>query len=664
MADRKFKRGEKEKYSLYEKEELGKLCRKYKEDYDEKVQRHGNHATYNAKRKKHTTPLPQEGYIARAVREYYSDLKDLKHDNPVLVKAIKLGKRCYERQSQDAVEVSAPPAKSKFRQPGGGRKSVAPEVRGALYDWFIDIRGSLKARLPRSLLKAQAQFFYDEWLSQQPDEVKRQPKLIFSNKWIKGWMSEFNVSLRKPNKRFQIKQTDREERVFEYVKNVWTVRKFFLDNFSVDPPIINGDQMPLHRNESASQKTLSIKGCDTYVKENYTLSRERVTAFTQASSDPSIVVKPEFVFKGKGTRTHLSPPDGIKYHWAPKGSYRLEQMLATISNLPNRHNLFMMRNYCIYVLDDYSVHLMPEVKSALLKRGYVLIGIGGGVTGDIQINDTDIHSPLKKKYRELEQELMIAQLRSDPNKIPQPNRNDMMRMLVESFNSLNIDISARYKALWLTNKLDGSEDYLVSERIMRLVGERLKEFREELMKTPSPKNLKDLMKLITPPKGVRRKQGENTTNAALADEGDELYDCDGDEIPQPVSVDEEFGPPSDGEAPDDENEPTSSGQRDNASTVPTTEHDDDEVVHPSHRKALVELAPLCEDEDLKKDAKFVDELGALLQDSETSSKFLPHLTGIQRQYIAARRQIKKRIELEQNGAIAVDADPSDDIDLL
>ena len=122
--------------------------------------------------------------------------------------------------------------------------------------------------------------------------------------------------------------------------------------------------------------------------------------------------------------------------------------------------------------------------------------------------------------------------------------------------------------------------------------------------------------------------------------------------------------PSDGgEAPDDDNEPTSSGQRD-ASTVPTTEHDDDEVVHPSHRKSLVELATLYEYENLKKDVKFVDELGALLQDSETSGKFLPHLTGILRQYIAARRQIKKLIELEQNEAIAVNADPSDDTDLL
>ena len=174
--------------------------------------------------------------------------------------------------------------------------------------------------------------------------------------------------------------------------------------------------MPLHRNKSASQKTLNIQGCDTYLKGNYSLSRERVTAFTQASSNPSIKVFSKFVFKGKETSTHLQPPASIKFHWAPRGSYRLEQMLSTISNLPNRYNPFTMKNFGIYVLDDYSVHLMPEVKAALFKRGYILVRIGGGVTGDIQINDTDIHSPLKKKYRELEQQLVIAQLRSDPPK--------------------------------------------------------------------------------------------------------------------------------------------------------------------------------------------------------------------------------------------------------
>ena len=70
----------------------------------------------------------------------------------------------------------------------------------------------------------------------------------------------------------------------------------------------------------SSQKTLAFKGLDTYVKENYMLSRERVTVFIQTSSDSSIDLKPEFVFKEKGMRTKLNPPSGIKFQWSECGS--------------------------------------------------------------------------------------------------------------------------------------------------------------------------------------------------------------------------------------------------------------------------------------------------------------------------------------------------------
>ena len=106
----------------------------------------------------------------------------MKNDDPVMKKAVKLGKRCYENQIASQRDIKESPTKSKFQNPGGGSKVTAPEVREALYDWFIDIRGSLKARLPRSLFKAQAKFFYDNWWSQQSDEVKKQPALVFSNK--------------------------------------------------------------------------------------------------------------------------------------------------------------------------------------------------------------------------------------------------------------------------------------------------------------------------------------------------------------------------------------------------------------------------------------------------------------------------------------------------
>ena len=143
-----------------------------------------------------------------------------------------------------------------------------------MYDWFIDIRSSLKARLPKSMFKAQCKIFYEQWLLQQEKEFPEEKKIVYSNKQIRRWIQEYNVGLRKPNKRFQIKQADREKRIFEYLKNIWTVRKFFIDNFEIDPPIINEDQMPVHRNKSASQRTLNFTGLDTYVKEDYSLARE------------------------------------------------------------------------------------------------------------------------------------------------------------------------------------------------------------------------------------------------------------------------------------------------------------------------------------------------------------------------------------------------------
>ena len=125
---------------------------------------------------------------------------------------------------------------------------------------------------------------------------------------------------------------------------------------------------------------------------------------------------------------------------------------------------------------------MPEIKAALLKRGYAPVIIGGGLTGNIQINDTYLQSPLKAKYRDLRQSLMMQQLKADPKNIPLPSRDDMMRTLAESSKSLEIDTESRFKALWVTHALDGTKDCLVSERVMLLVGNKMKVSRNDLMK--------------------------------------------------------------------------------------------------------------------------------------------------------------------------------------
>ena len=67
---------------------------------------------------------------------------------------------------------------------------------------------------------------------------------------------------------------------------------------------------------------------------------------------------------------------------------------------------------------------MPEVRQALFKKGYILVVIRGGITGDVQINDTNCHHHLKCSYRDFEH----------PVKILSPSRDDD----VYAFKSLGV----------------------------------------------------------------------------------------------------------------------------------------------------------------------------------------------------------------------------------
>ena len=59
---------------------------------------------------------------------------------------------------------------------------------------------------------------YDEWLKQQLEPVPVQDQLKFSNHWIQDWMKQYNVSLRKPNKKYTIKKEDRIIQIKGYLK--------------------------------------------------------------------------------------------------------------------------------------------------------------------------------------------------------------------------------------------------------------------------------------------------------------------------------------------------------------------------------------------------------------------------------------------------------------
>ena len=125
-----------------------------------------------------------------------------------------------------------------------------------------------------------------------------------------------------------------------------------------------------------------------------------------------------------------SSPTGVKYHWAPNDSYRLEKILEMIQNWPNRSNMHSHANLRFRWLRCTSKACSES--DSLEKRLYcILVNISGGITGFVQVNDTHLHHVLKSQYRKKESQLMLPKLLDHPQKVPAPDRNDI-KLLTKS----------------------------------------------------------------------------------------------------------------------------------------------------------------------------------------------------------------------------------------
>ena len=147
---------------------------------------------------------------------------------------------------------------------------------------------------------------------------------------------------------------------------------------------------------------------------------------------------------------------------------------------------------------------MPEVRKALYERGYILIVMGGGITGLIQAKNTDLHRHLKVLCRHEEMDLPFKMLKMDKNKVPSPKREHMVKMLLSAWRDVPNNFADIFKKLFVTNALDGSEDHLVSDKLFVLIGSDIQKFRKELIESPVPANLLTVIKKLIPLKGMRR----------------------------------------------------------------------------------------------------------------------------------------------------------------
>ena len=210
-------------------------------------------------------------------------------------------------------------------------------MRNGLFEYFIDLHTALKERFPIKISLAKAKEIL-HFCNEERCESREDLKVIkFSNRWFKAWYKEFHISMKHFNKCFSISQEKRKRRMISFLKNMWTVRYFFEKNYGVKPAILSADQMPQHGNESSSGKTMKFVGHDqsTFVKENYMLSRDRATTMTNVSSSNKLSAPPcEYLLTGKSIPVKLSPLPKTKVQLAEKGSYRLQNPLQYVENIP------------------------------------------------------------------------------------------------------------------------------------------------------------------------------------------------------------------------------------------------------------------------------------------------------------------------------------------
>ena len=69
----------------------------------------------------------------------------------------------------------------------------------------------------------------------------------------------------------------------------------------------------------------------------------------------------------------------------------------------------------ILLLDKFEAHLAPAVQAAAAAKKYVLIIIPGGLTGDVQVCDTDLNHRFKDAYKLLEEAWLQKQLLAKKN---------------------------------------------------------------------------------------------------------------------------------------------------------------------------------------------------------------------------------------------------------
>ena len=178
------------------------------------------------------------------------------------------------------------------------------------------------------------------------------------------------------------------------------------------------------------------------------------------------------------------PGVAMRVNVSDSGSYRLEHVLEWLETALCRRSSADDGRWRILMCDAYRAHLQEALVRLAWRQKYVVVFVGGGATGVVQVNDTHLHGPLSAAYVELEQADMFYKLHSNPDGCPTRSREACLRDLALAWKRGNMHLrsSEGFLQNMLTNALDGSEDHVASSEVAAFWRElAMGRFREQCM---------------------------------------------------------------------------------------------------------------------------------------------------------------------------------------
>ena len=263
-------------------------------------------------------------------------------------------------------------------------------------------------------------------------------------KWVHNWKREYGVSFKKPCRKFKVSRAKALMRTKVTTLNMVRVRYAFkllygehrlARGLSDQPVVYSSDQKGIHYNEAESKNagTLALTGDEAVeLKTHHAQSRARLSLFTMVSTDPTQQPPIEVLFKLKTNRklVGMSLPPGLRMSLAfsPSGSYAEQQVLQYLQRWLPEWNAERQerRDFRVLLLDAYTAHKTEAVRLLARERGFLRVMYGGGVTGILQWNDTDLHARMEYALLQLEQLDFHKQLEERPWRVPTRERQDLV----------------------------------------------------------------------------------------------------------------------------------------------------------------------------------------------------------------------------------------------